>query len=146
MEGWSVVGGRTYSYNTLSRIGPQITTVTLGVKDMERSRRFYLELGCAIERDLGECVSFKLGNLSSGITLVSWDTLAADTGMRPDEGGFSGITLNFNAHGAGQVDDLLEGVMRAGGTIVKTAQRAGWGGYFGYFADPDGHLWKVASA
>jgi catechol 2,3-dioxygenase-like lactoylglutathione lyase family enzyme len=126
---------------------PQISAITLGVRDLNRAKQFYNEgLGCQVEQDQGGFVSFNLGNGSSALALYTWNALAADAGVASDGSGFRGITLNYIVPSAEHVDEVLAQVQRAGGTIARPAQRAQWGGYFGYFADPDGYLWKVASA
>jgi len=128
-------------------MNPQISVITLGARDMNRAKQFYSEgLGCRIEQDHGKFVSFNLGSGSSALALYAWDALAADAGVAGDGSGFRGITLNYIVPSAERVDEVLAQAERAGATIVKPAQRAQWGGYFGYFSDPDGYLWKVASA
>ncbi len=128
-------------------MNPQISAITLGVRDLNRAKQFYSEgLGCPIEQDQGGFVSFNLGNGSSALALYQLDALAADAGVASDGSGFRGITLNYIVLSPERVDEVLAQAKRAGGKIAKPAQRAQWGGYFGYFADPDGYLWKVASA
>jgi len=128
-------------------MNPQINAITLGVSDVNRAKQFYSEgLGCSIEKDYPGFVSFNLGDGSSALALYTWDALANDAGVASDGSGFRGIMLNYIVPSTEQVDDVLAQAERAGGTIVKPAQQAQWGGYFGYFTDPDGYLWKVASA
>jgi len=128
-------------------MNPQINAITLGVSDVNRAKQFYSEgLGCPIEKDYPGFVSFNLGDGSSALALYTWEALANDAGVSLDGSGFRGITLNYIVPSTEQVDDVLAQAERAGGTIVKPAQQAQWGGYFGYFSDPDGYLWKVASA
>ena len=128
-------------------MNPQITHVTLGVSDLNRAKKFYSEgLGCPIEQDYPVFVSFNLGDGSSALGLYTWEALADDAGVPPDGSGFRGVTLNYIVPSAERVDEVLAQAERAGGKIARPAQRAQWGGYFGYFADPDGYLWKVASA
>ena len=128
-------------------MNPQISAITLGVRDLKRATQFYSEgLGCPIEQDQGGFVSFNLGNGSSALALYTRDALAADAGVAADGSGFRGITLSYVVPTAERVDEMLAQAQRAGGTITKPAQRAQWGGYFGYFSDLDGYLWKVASA
>jgi catechol 2,3-dioxygenase-like lactoylglutathione lyase family enzyme len=127
-------------------MNPQISAITLGVSDVNRAKQFYSEgLGCPIEKDYPGFVSFNLGDGSSALALYPWDALADDAGVASDGSGFRGITLNYIVPSTEQVDDVLAQAERAGGTIVTPAQRAPWGGYFGYFSDLDGYLWKVAS-
>ncbi|MGQ0550926.1 MAG: VOC family protein [Armatimonadota bacterium] len=128
-------------------MNPQISAVTLGVRDLNRAKQFYSEgLGCPIGQDQGGFVSLNLGSGSSALALYPWDALAADAGVAADGSGFRGMTLNYIVPSQGRVDEVLAQAKRAGGKIAKPAQRAQWGGYFGYFADPDGYLWKVVSA
>lgn len=127
-------------------MNPEINAITLGVKDLKRAKQFYSEgLGCPIQQDHAEFVSFNLGNGSSALALYTWGALAADAGVAPDGNGFRGITLNYFVPSTERVDEVLAQAKRAGGKIAKPAQRSQWGGYFGYFADPDGYLWKVVS-
>jgi uncharacterized protein len=128
-------------------MNPHINVITLGVEDLDRARQFYSEgLDCPIQQDLGGFVSFSLGDGSSRLALYAWDMLAADAGVAADGDGFRGFTLNYIVSSAERVDEVLAQAERAGGKVVKPAQRAQWGGYFGYFSDPDGYLWKVAAA
>jgi catechol 2,3-dioxygenase-like lactoylglutathione lyase family enzyme len=114
---------------------------------MERAKQFYGEgLGCRIENDYGVFVYFNLGEGSSPLGLYTREALARDAGVAAEGSGFSGVTLNYNVESSERVDEVMGTAERAGATIVRPAQKAQWGGYFGYFADPDGFLWKVASA
>ena len=124
----------------------EITSVLVGVEDIARSKKFYGEgLGCTIENDYPQFVMFKLGDGSSTFGLYPRETLAADAGVSPEGGGFSGMTLHYVVPNFERVDEVLAQAERAGGKIVRPAQKAQWG-HFGWFADPDGHLWKVASS
>ncbi len=124
---------------------PEINAILIGVKDLGRSKKFYAEgLGCPIENDYPMFVSFKLGNGSPTLGLYPREALAADAGVAPDGSGFSGVTMHYIVKLTERVDEVLAQAERAGAKIVKPAQKAQWG-YFGYFADPDGHLWKVAA-
>ncbi len=128
-------------------MNPQISAITLGVRDLNRAKRFYSEgLGCPIEQDAGQFVSFNLGSGSSALALYTWDALANDAGVAADGSGFRGVTLSYIVGSEARVDAVLAAAERAGGRIVKPAQHAPWGGYSGHFADPDGYLWKVAAA
>jgi len=123
---------------------PHVSIFTLGVGDLDRAKRFYAEgLGWPILQEQGPWVCFALGDGSSALGLYPADALAADAGVAAEGKGFRGITLSHVVGSEARVDALLAEAERAGGTIAKPAQRAAWGGYFGYFADPDGHLWKV---
>lgn len=126
---------------------PHVSVITLGVRDMNRAKQFYSEgLGWPIQQDYGQWVSFSLGNGSSALGLYAWDTLADDAGVAPEGSGFRGVTLSYIVGSDERVDAVLAEAERAGGTIVRPAERPQWGGRFGYFADPEGYLWKVASS
>jgi uncharacterized protein len=125
---------------------PHVSAITLGVRDVNRAKQFYSEdLGWPIEQDHGEFISFSPSNGSSVLALYRWDALAADAGVPADGSGFRGFTLSYIVRSDERVDAVLAEAERAGGKIAKPAQRAQWGGYFGYFTDRDGYLWKVAA-
>ena len=122
---------------------PRISIVTLGVQDLERSLSFYRDgLGLTPSEHNGSIVFIPLRGLT--LALFPRDALAEDAQVPVGEAGFSGITLAHNVETEREVDGLLKQAESAGGRIVKYAQKASWGGYSGYFADPDGHLWEVA--
>lgn len=122
---------------------PRISFVTLGVRDLERSIRFYEEgLGLSRLKSPPSVAFFELGQ--TWLALYPRHLLAADAGVPADGSGFPGVTLAHNVRSARDVDHLLAEAGAAGGRIVKPAQTADWGGYAGYFADPDGFLWEVA--
>lgn len=124
---------------------PRITVVTLGVGDLDTSISFYRDgLGLPMQdRDEGiDIAYFSLRGL--WLALYPRDALAEDATVPADGSGFSGVTLAHNVSEEAAVERLLEEAEAAGGRIVKPAQDATWGGYSGYFADPDGHLWEVA--
>ena len=124
---------------------PEITSILIGVAEMARSKKFYAEgLGCPIENDYPQFISFKLGDGSPALGLYTRVALAADAGVSPEGSGFSGVTLHHIVKSSEAVDEMMARAERAGAKIVKPAQKAGWG-YFGWFSDPDGHLWKVAA-
>jgi catechol 2,3-dioxygenase-like lactoylglutathione lyase family enzyme len=121
-----------------------ISAITLGVKDVEASKRFYAEgLGWTIEQDFGRWVSFSLED-GRGFGLLEREALAADAGTETPAGGFTGVTFSYLVGSVERVDAVLAEAEAAGGTIARAAREAQWGGYDGYFADPDGYLWKVA--
>jgi len=125
---------------------PHVSIITLGVKDMNRAKQFYSKgLGWPIQQDLEQWVCFSLGDGSSAFGLLPWDALAYDAGVAPDGSGFRGITLSYVAHSEERVDAIMAEAKEAGGMIARPAQHAQWGGYFGYFTDPDGYLWKVVA-
>ena len=124
---------------------PHVSVITIGVEDLDRAKAFYKDLGWPIEQDYPQWVSFRLGDGSSGFGLYRKETLADDAGVAPEGSGFGGVTFSYVVSSDERVDEVLAEAERAGGTINKPAQDAQWGGRFGYFADPDGYLWKVAA-
>jgi len=126
-------------------MNPHVSGITLGVKDFSRAKQFYSKgLGWPIQQEQGEWVSFSLNNGSSTLGLFARDALADDAGVAADGSGLRGFTLSYIVRTEKRVDAVLAEAKRAGGNIAKPAQRAAWG-YFGYFTDPDGYLWKVAA-
>ncbi|PZG12612.1 VOC family protein [Nonomuraea aridisoli] len=125
----------------------QLSTVMLGVKDVARAKKFYVEgLGCEIDQDYPSFVKCSLGEGSSSLALYEWDAVAKDAGVPAEGSGFRGSSFHFITDSREAVDEVMRAAVAAGATVVKEASAAGWGGYFGYFSDPDGHLWKVATA
>jgi catechol 2,3-dioxygenase-like lactoylglutathione lyase family enzyme len=123
-----------------------VSAITLGVKDMDRAKSFYAEgLGWPIAQDHGQFVSFSVGEGSSTLGLYTWEGLAADAGVPAEGSGFRGVTFSYIVRSDATVDAVMAEAERAGGTIVKPAEKAQWGGYGGHFADPDGYLWKITS-
>ncbi len=123
---------------------PRISVVTLGVRDLPRAVRFYRDgLGWPTSSVGGDDVAFfQMGG--SVLSLYPRHLLTEDAHL-PDEGtGFGGITLAHNVGSRELVDTVLAEAVAAGGTIIKPAEDASWGGYSGYFADPDGYPWEVA--
>jgi catechol 2,3-dioxygenase-like lactoylglutathione lyase family enzyme len=124
----------------------QVTAIMIGVKDLARSKRFYGDgLGCKVDQDHPNFVSFNLGEGSSSLALYEWEAAAQDAGVSPEGSGFRGVSFHFIVPSSEAVDEVMRRAEGAGGSIVKAAAASQWGGYFGYFGDPDGHLWKVAS-
>ena len=117
--------------------------MTLGVSDLELSIEFYRDkLGFPVRLQLDDIIFFKLGELQ--LALYPWDELAEDATVESAGSGFRGVTLAHNVESYELVDSVLAEAITAGATLVKPEQRAAWGGYSGYFSDPDGHLWVVA--
>jgi len=123
---------------------PYISLITLGVVDLERALRFYRDgLGWPLSSASGEDIAFfRTGGVA--LALYPRALLAADARLDATGAGFGGIALAHNVPSEEAVDRVLAAVAAAGGTILKPAQRAEWGGYSGYFADPDGYPWEVA--
>jgi catechol 2,3-dioxygenase-like lactoylglutathione lyase family enzyme len=118
----------------------------IGVRDLDRAKKFYGEgLGCAIDQDYPGFVSLSLGDGSSSLALYEWDAAAADAGVSPEGSGFRGVSFHYIVASREAVDEVIGNAVAAGGSVVKEAAAAQWGGYSGYFSDPDGHLWKVAA-
>ncbi len=123
---------------------PRINIVTLGVKDVARSRAFYERLGFrASSASNPQIAFFDLSGLV--LALYGRNALAEDVGgeKRPDEG-FTSTTLAHNKESREAVNLTLQEAKAAGGRIAKPAQDTFWGGYSGYFTDPDGHHWEIA--
>lgn len=120
----------------------RVSLITLGVADLARSLRFYESLGWRRANDHAEVVFFQAGGLVLG--LFARAALAADAGLSEEGSGFRGIALAYNARSREEVDAVLAEATAAGAKLLKPAKDAFWGGYSGYFADPDGHLWEVA--
>jgi uncharacterized protein len=121
----------------------RVSLITLGVADLERSRKFYERLGWRRSMASAEgVVFFQTGGMA--LALFPRDELAKDANVAPDGHGFSGMSLAYNAHDRGEVDSVLAEAEAAGAKVLKRAQNAFWGGYSGYFSDLDGFLWEVA--
>lgn len=120
----------------------RISLVTLGVADVPRSRAFYEALGWR-GQGLEETVFFQAGGM--GVVLWGRDKLVADSGI-PDAGtpGFGGIALAHNVRSRDEVDQIMAAADAAGAKVTRPAGPTFYGGYAGYFADPDGHAWEVA--
>ncbi len=122
---------------------PRINIVTLGVRDFARAVRFYrdgLRWSAAVE--MGDFVLFDTGGVA--VALYPRDLLANDAGVTPGAEGFGGVTLAQNVASREEVDRVISDACAAGATLLRTASEKEWGGYSGYFADPDGHPWEVA--
>ena len=128
----------------------RITLVTLGVDDLERSLRFYRDgLGWRTKGIVGK--EFEHGavaffELQSGLQLALWPraSLAHDTGLAAGAPSPTEFSLGHNVASREEVDAVMAQAARAGAVVVKAAQPTFWGGYAGYFQDPDRHLWEVA--
>lgn len=121
----------------------RLSLVTLGVADLARSRRFYEDgLGWTKNNAEDEVAFYQL----NGLVLALWTRpdLAEDANIADTGAAFGGMALAFNTRSHDEVDEILAEAAAAGGTIAKPAKEVVWGGYSGYFADPDGHAWEVA--
>jgi catechol 2,3-dioxygenase-like lactoylglutathione lyase family enzyme len=123
----------------------QVTAIMIGVEDLARSKKFYGEgLGCTIDQDYPNFVSFNLGDGSSSLALYEREAAAKDAGVSSEGSGFRGVSFHFIVPSSEAVDEVMGKAEAAGGGVPKEAAATQWG-YFGYFSDPDGYLWKVAS-
>ena len=125
---------------------PRISIITLGVKDMARSIRFYREgLGLPTDAKNDAKIAF-FGTAGTRLALYPLADLALDIAptVALPSAGFTGITLAHNVRRKEEVAQVLQLAEKAGGTIVKQAQDVFWGGHSGYFTDPDGYVWEVA--
>ena len=122
---------------------PRISLISLGVSDLDRSVRFYRDGLGLPKRDGPEDIAF-FETRGTWLTLYSREALAEDATVSAEGSGFRGFTLAHNVASPEEVDRTLQQAVEAGATLTKPAQKASWGGYSGYFADPDGFLWEVA--
>lgn len=129
---------------------PRITLITIGVDDLERALRFYRDgLGLTTEGIIG--TEFEYGavaffDLQAGLKLAIWprNSIALDTGLPLGVPSPTEFMLGHNVSSGAEVDAVMAQAKNAGAVIVKPVQETFWGGYAGYFQDPDGHLWEVA--
>jgi uncharacterized protein len=128
---------------------PKITVLTLGVDDLERSLHFYRNgLGFATDGIVGQ--EFEFGavvfiQLQAGLRLALWPrkSLAHDTGLAPSPASATEMSIGHNVASEAEVDTVMARAKQAGAHIVKSPHKTFWGGYSGYFQDPDSHLWEV---
>jgi catechol 2,3-dioxygenase-like lactoylglutathione lyase family enzyme len=128
---------------------PRITILTIGVDDLERSLKFYRDgLGLETQGIVGQ--EFEHGavaffDLEGGAKLALWarDNIAHDTGLARSPQSATEFTLGHNLRTKEEIDAVMAQAQRAGARVVKQAGPTFWGGYAGYFQDPDGHLWEV---
>jgi uncharacterized protein len=129
---------------------PRISLLTLGVDDLAHAVTFYRDgLGLPTEGIVGEGLehgAVAFFDLAGGLKLALWarDDIAHDTGLARSGPCPTNLTIGHNVSSSAAVDRVMAEAGRAGATIVKPAQATFWGGYAGYFQDPDGHLWEVA--
>ena len=122
---------------------PRISVITLGVADVPRARAFYEALGWPLSGEPEAGVAF-FRNAGSRLALYALDGIAEEAGQQPAPTGSIRMTPAMNVESRELVDAALGEAVRAGGTLLRPAQDRFWGGYSGYFADPDGHAWEVA--
>jgi hypothetical protein len=129
---------------------PRVTLVTLGVDDLAKAVAFYRDgLGLSTQGIVG--TQFEHGavaffDLQRGLKLALWPraSLAHDTGLKREERSATEFSLGHNVASKAEVDAVMAQAKKAGANIVKPARETFWGGYAGYFQDPDGHLWEIA--
>ena len=122
---------------------PRISMITLGVSDLQRSIEFY-ERGLGFPRmDSPPEVAFFTLN-GTWLGLYGRDALAEDAQVAGGSGGFAGFSLAHNVSSEGEVDQVMSQAALAGAVVTKSARKTEWGGYAGYFSDPDGYLWEIA--
>ncbi|MCA9235260.1 MAG: VOC family protein [Planctomycetales bacterium] len=122
---------------------PRISMITLGVRDLPAAVKFYEQgLGFPRRKSSPEVAFFTLNGTWLG--LYGREALAEDANVPAEGGGFAGFALAHNVHSEAEVDAVIAHAIAAGATLVKPPQTVSWGGYSGYFADLDGHLWEVA--
>lgn len=122
---------------------PRITMITLGVSDLASSTAFYKALGFTRSSTSTDTVTF-FRMKGTVLGLFGRASLAADAGVEDSNPGFSGVTISHNLGSEAEVDRAWEHAVSCGARAVKRPEMVFWGGYSGYFADPDGHLWELA--
>ena len=128
---------------------PRITVITVGVDDLEKSLAFYRDgLGLSTQGITG--AEFEHGavaffDMQAGLKLAIWPraNIAYDAGIPLGAPSTTELTLGHNVASRAEVDNVMEQARKAGAVIIKPAQDTFWGGYSGYFKDPDGHLWEI---
>ena len=121
----------------------RFNVVTLGVRDLARSVRFYRDgLGWTAAVETGDFVLFNMGGVALG--LYPHDLLAHDAGVKRGRDAPGGVTLTQNVASREEVDRVIASACTVGATLLRPASEKDWGGYSGYFADPDGHPWEIA--
>jgi len=142
----------------MSPMEPRISLITLGVADLSRAIRFYrdglglplrggeggTEAGSDAAASHGEAPIAFFETSSTWLSLYPREKLAVDAQIQDDGVGWGGFTLAHNVRSEAEVQPLIDRAIAAGATLVKRAQRAEWGGWSGYFRDPDGFLWEIA--
>ena len=126
---------------------PRVSIMTLGVADLSASVSFYrdgLRLPMLADKSSDEIAFFEVNRGSLWLALYPAGALAEDAGVSPDASGFPRFTLAHNVRSPEAVDATFAEAIAAGATLIKQPQKVFWGGYSGYFADPDGFLWEVA--
>lgn len=125
-------------------IPQRLSLITLGVEDVERARAFYERLGFKASDFDSKLVAFF--EMTNGVVLGLFGaaSLAEDANVASDGSGFHAVACSINVASEAEVDEAMAFAERCGARITKPAKKVFWGGYSGYFADPDGHLWEIA--
>ncbi|EMM98386.1 glyoxalase-like domain protein [Leptospira noguchii str. 1993005606] len=122
---------------------PRMNLITLGVRDLEKAVHFYEQgLGFPKMKFEGNVAFFMLNG--TWLALYPWEELAADVGVSAEGDGFRGFTIAYNGRSKEEVDQVIAKAEKVGAKIVKRPQNVFWGGYSGYFQDPEGFYWEVA--
>lgn len=123
-----------------------MSAIMFGVEDLERAKKFYVDgMGFTLDKDTPKFVALSQGEGAPNLALYEWEAAAQDAGVPAEGSGFRGVSFHFNPDSREAVDQTIKDAVAAGGSVVKEAGEAQWGGYFGYFSDPDGYLWKVTT-
>lgn len=121
----------------------RVTLITLGVRDMDRAKAFYRDWGWALQpRSQASLALFQMNG--AALALFELDALAEDQSVAVETLGTGASTLAQNCGDRDEVDAVFRAAIRAGATVLKAPEEVFWGGYSGYFADPDGHVWEIA--
>lgn len=121
----------------------RVSLITLGVADMDRSAAFYDALGWSrVVTDDAGIVAYDL--IAQTLGLYPLDKMAEDIGLPLAELGRGGSTMGYNTRDRAEVDSVMAAAEAAGARVLKPATEVFWGGYHGFFADPDGHIWEIA--
>jgi catechol 2,3-dioxygenase-like lactoylglutathione lyase family enzyme len=125
------------------KMDPRISIITLGVEDLQRSIEFYRDgLGLPMKENGDEIAFFTTS--STWLSLYPLEKLRLDVGVSSEGSGFGAFTLAHNLNSKEEVDSLMEHAIQSGARLIKQPQDADWGGYSGYFSDPDDFLWELA--
>ena len=128
-------------------MSPQVSTIMLAVRDLDRAKQFYVDgMDAKVKQAFPGYVMMSLGEGTSTLALHEWDAEAQEAGVSPEGSGFRGVTFHFITDTRESVDEVIAKAEAAGATVTKKPEAAPWGGYYGYFADTEGYLWKAATS